>query len=219
MQKTIVIDSSNHRTELCNIAEKYKADKGPYSEGSVNMGHRKGYTAVYEMLFGTMRNKSINFCELGLQTGDSIQLFKEYFTDMEYYGIDNNDNSIATCTNLNIPRTHYYKVNVSNKDSLEQTFNSMNTTFDVILDDSSHVPSDQINIIQVANKYLKSGGVLIIEDLERNWEENIYDEIKGFIDESFSFYSYIICHHSNRLCCDNDKIWSKFCKIWFAIKK
>jgi SAM-dependent methyltransferase len=207
MFKTITIDSTNHKTDLCDLATKYKCDKGPFSEGSVNMGHRKGYTAVYNILFSPLRNKPINFFELGLQHGDSIKLFKEYFSDIEYYGIDNNDGSIAMCTAMDIPRTHYYKVNVSHIESLEETVQSMDAQFDVILDDSSHVVTDQHNIIQVGAKYLKSGGLLIIEDLERNWPEDIYAPIQDFINENFSFETFIIAHHDNRECWDNDKLW------------
>jgi SAM-dependent methyltransferase len=207
MQKTILIDSSLHKTSLCSLAEKYKADKGPYSIGSINMGHRKGYTAVYEMFFAPFKNKKVNFLEYGLQNGDSLLMFKEFFADMKYYGIDNNNDSIERCRQLNVEDAQYYRVNVSLPDEINETLSSTNVEFDVILDDSSHVISDQLVIIKESTKYLKSGGLLIIEDLERGWDENIYAPIQDFINENFSFESFIVCHHNNRLCWDNDKIW------------
>ena len=207
MYKTLVVDSSWNKTELCGIAEKYAADKGPFSRGSVNGGHRKGYTAVYEMFMNTYRTKPINFCELGVYTGDSIRMFQDYFKDVEYYALDFNPDYIQHCKDQNLPRTHYSLVNVKNMEQLQETFKKIDTQFDIILDDSSHEIPDQYNIIQAATPYLKPGGLLIIEDLERNWPENIYQPIQGFIDENFSFESFIICHHNNRYCSDNDKIW------------
>lgn len=206
MQKTLIVDSSLYKTELCTLAEKYKADKGPYSIGSVNMGHRKGYTAVYTMFMESLRHKHVDMCELGLQTGDSIYLFKEYFKDMDYYGYDNNQDSVNRCTALNIPNTYLVKGNVSNEE-LDNAFKTWNKQFDIILDDSSHEIEHQLNIIKTGAKYLKSGGILIIEDLERNWPENIYESIQDFITENFSFETFIIAHHNNRVCWDNDKLW------------
>lgn len=207
MYKTLIVDSSGHKTELCGIAEKYRADKGPFSMNSVNCGHRKGYTAVYEMLMGTYRKKPINFLEFGIFAGDSIRMFQDYFEDMEYYGLDFNPQYIQNCKDLNLPRTHYGEVNVKDGQSICDAFVKFDTMYDIILDDSSHEVPDQGNIIQIASHWLKPGGLLIIEDLERQWPEQIYDGIRPFIDANFSFESFIVCHHNNRYCPDNDKLW------------
>jgi SAM-dependent methyltransferase len=205
--KTLIVDSSSHRTELCDLAAKYKADKGPYSVESVNMHHRKGYTAVYEMFFAPLRNKRINFLELGLQNGDSIRMFKDYFHDIEYYGIDFNKDAIKRCWDLNLSGTHYYDTDVSDSEALATALLHMDVEFDIILDDSTHIVKDQLGIIRECPKHIKSGGLLIIEDLERGWAEDIYAPVQGVIAENFVFNTFVVCEHSNRRCWDNDKIW------------
>jgi len=49
--KTIYIDSTFCKTELCEIGSEMNTDKAPFALNSVCCQHRKGYTAVYSMLF------------------------------------------------------------------------------------------------------------------------------------------------------------------------
>ena len=91
---------------------------------------------------------------------------------------------------------------LTNIEYLDSTFNNTNVIFDIIIDDSTHTIESQNNIIRTCSKYLKSGGILIIEDIDRTQNINMYD-----IDTNiWEFYTFIICHHDNRVCSDNDKI-------------
>lgn len=203
--KTIYVDSTNHMTDLCRVGAKYNTDKSPYATNTPRCaGHRKGFTAVYDMLFSPYKNKSINLCEIGIEGGASLQTFSEYFALANIYGMELLDNKIEECKNLNIPRTTVLKTDASSKDFLHHSFKEANQQFDIIIDDSMHITDHQLNIIEVATNYLKSGGILIIEDLYRNDPEDIFDSA---IKDQFSFYSFIICHHDNRVSWDNDKIW------------
>ena len=209
MTNTIFIDSTNCPTELCSIAAKFNTDKSPYTINSPFAGHRKGYTAVYEMLFSTLRNKVINICELGIEDGGSLQTFSQYFPYARLYGMELLDNKIELCRSLNIPRTTVIKTDVSSSMELHKSFCSTNKMFDIIIDDSSHQKEHQRIIIDVASQYLKPSGILIIEDLFREDDEKIFEDA---IKEQFSFHCFIKCHHENRISWDNDK-------IWFGVKK
>jgi len=91
---------------------------------------------------------------------------------------------------------------VNNIEYLDSTFKGTNVMFDVIIDDSTHVIQSQNNIIKTVSKYLNSGGILVIEDIGRDSHMNNYT-----IDTNvWSFHTFIICHHDNRECFDNDKI-------------
>ena len=82
--------------------------------------------------------------------------------------------------------------------------------FDVILDDASHSPDDHKLLIPIALKYLKQGGILIIEDIYRDPDQNTYlDVIKSVIKQNLvSFYSFIVCDHVKRYIghLNNDKL-------------
>ncbi|GHM99408.1 hypothetical protein WSM22_08980 [Cytophagales bacterium WSM2-2] len=205
--RTISIDSSTIVTDLCSIGAKYNTDKSPYSVNSVCARHRKGYTAVYEILLGQLRNKPINFCEIGIEAGASLQAFSEYFTRASIFGMEYSNEKIVRCQNLMIPRTTILNTDVNNPKTLDLSFQRTQCQFDIIIDDSSHVTDSQLNIIEVATQYLKQGGILIIEDLFRKESENVFASLQSFINKNFSFHSFIICHHDNRNSWDNDKIW------------
>jgi hypothetical protein len=55
-------------------------------------------------------------------------------------------------------------------------------------------------LIPIAIKYLKQGGLLIIEDIYRDLDQNTYyDVIKSIIDQKLiTFYTFIICDHKQR---------------------
>ena len=98
--------------------------------------------------------------------------------------------------------TNFIHTDVTNIEYLDLTFKDTNVMFDIIIDDSIHSVETQNNIINTVSKYLKPGGMLIIEDIFRN------ENITNFnIDTNiWEFHTFIICHHNNRNCCDNDKI-------------
>jgi len=224
MNKTIYIDFTNFSTELCQLGSKYGTDKGPFTKNasSGGAGDRKGYTAFYHMLFSKFKDKNINFLEIGIRRGASLQMWEEYFSSANLFGFEKYDHHITECKQLS-KKTKIFKTDVSIADApnvinkqgisvtqLENTFQEADTMFDIIIDDSTHWPADQVHIVNTAKKYLKSGGILIVEDFERDYSEDIFNEVLG---DDFIFSSMIICHHDNKLCPNNND------KIWYGIKK
>jgi hypothetical protein len=199
---TFYIDSTDITTDLCSIGGKHNTDKSPFAQNSVCCGHRKGYTAVYSLLLAQYDSVPFNFAEIGIEQGSSLLMWSEKYPLANISAFEYYDEKIQTCQNLNLPNVKIYKTDVSNKEIFNESFTKANTLFDVIIDDSSHVLEHENIIIENSHKYLKQGGMLIIEDIERS--TNI-DQFK--IDSSvWSFTTFIICHHNNRNCTDNDKI-------------
>lgn len=201
---TIFFDSTGTSTDLCRIGAKYNTDKSPFSQNSPCSAHRKGYTAFYNTLFAGIRHREINLCEIGIEQGGSLQTFSEYFEFAKIYGLELTDEKIEHCRNLMLPRTSFIKTDVSDKNYINQSLNETGVMFDVIIDDSTHENRHQMNIIEVSSKYLKPGGILIVEDLYRNDREDVFDEVDL---SAFSYHTFVVCHHENRHNWDNDKIW------------
>ena len=201
--KTLYIDSTDCSTELCSIGGQMNTDKSPYSMYSICCQHRKGYTAVYQMLFSQYKNKEINFAEIGIEGGSSIMTWHIFFSEKcNIYGFEYDKNKIEVSKNLNLKNVTILHTDVDNVSYLDSTFKETNVLFDVIIDDTTHTTEHQNNIINTVYKYLKPGGMLIIEDIDRGQNMNVYN-----IDENvWEFYSFIICHHNNRFCTNNDKI-------------
>jgi hypothetical protein len=79
---------------------------------------------------------------------------------------------------------------------------------DIVLDDSSHTLSDQIKIIHAAIPFVKSGGMIVIEDVFRNASEQTYETELADVLDQFSLSMFIITEHVNRYSpgWDNDKL-------------
>lgn len=206
---TITIDSSECISELCMICRYNGTDKSAYTL-NIN-GHRHPYSVPYSLLFETMRNKPIKFLEVGVYKGASLYAWREYFQHARLYGFDN-DKSALECIHPLINIT-LELVDVSIDTELESALKK-NTSdgelFDVILDDASHSPDHQKLLIPIALKYLKQGGLLIIEDMYRDLNQNTYyDVIKSIIAQNLiTFYTFIICDHKHRCSghLNNDKL-------------
>jgi hypothetical protein len=202
MSNTIYIDSTSCITELCKIGGEMNTDKSPLSMHSVCCGHKKGYTAVYQLLFAQYKNKFLNIAEIGIEEGASLKTWSKFFTTCKIYAFEIFDHKIENCKNMNIPNVIFTKTDVDDIDSLHKSFSDTSVLFDIIIDDSSHIIKHQNNIIQTVSKYLKPGGMLIIEDITRNTNMSEY----SIDSDIWCFYTFVVCHHDNRNCPDNDKI-------------
>ena len=200
---TIYIDSTNCNTELCQIGSAMNTDKSPFAKNSVCCQHRKGYTAVYSMLFSKYKNAHVNFAEIGIEAGASLLTWNTFFSEKcNVYAFEFDKHKIENAKNLNLKNTTFVHTDVTSIEYLDSSFKETSVMFDIIIDDSTHIIGHQNNIINTVSKYLKPGGMLIIEDIDRNRHINSY-----FIDtDIWEFHTFIICHHENRKCFNNDKI-------------
>lgn len=205
----VIIDSSDAITDLCKIGLEVKTDKSPYN----TLGHRHPYTGVYTMLFSTLRTKPIRFAEIGVARGSSAHMWSLYFTnpvaqihmfdrdqDILHHVIMRVDDSRMTATLMD--------VGVDGDVTRALKGVSPEGDFDVILDDSSHEMGHQIRIIHEGFPLLKSGGMLIIEDVFKSINEAEYEEaLKDVLPGCAAAY-FVVCEHRLRWSpgWDNDKL-------------
>lgn len=157
------IEYENTKTELCKIGEKYGTDKSPYNNKKFihgGEGHRHPYTCYYDSIFKNLKNKNITFAEIGILLGDSIRMWREYFTKAKIIGL----NDVLDKHNTNVSNCSFEHIDVKSVNSITNIFDKYKK-FDIIIDDASHKFNDQINVINVAYKYLNDNGILIIEDI------------------------------------------------------
>ena len=209
VMNSMTVDSSECVSELCLICRNSGTDKTPYV--LYEEGHRHPYTAPYSLLFETMRHKPIKFLEIGVYKGASLYAWRSYFEKARLYGFDVDKESMAEI--MTMPDVTLDVVDASIESELEAGLTKHTADgelFDVILDDASHSPDHHKLLIPIALKYLKQGGILIIEDIYRDPDQNTYlDVIKSMIKQNLiSFYSFIICDHEKRYSghLNNDKL-------------
>lgn len=203
----LIIDSTNSKTDLCELGVKYPTDKSPYNVGS-SSGHRHPYTAVYDLLFAPLRYKDINFGEIGIEYNKSMICWRNYFTKAKLWGWEYYQEKIDSALRDGLEDTTYINMNVSLENSIEEGFKQSGVEFDIIIDDSTHSFEDQIRISKIVHEYLKPGGYFIIEDIFRNRSENDYYQQIGEYSKFYNSITFIDTEHSNKMSADwnNDKL-------------
>jgi hypothetical protein len=95
---SLIIDSTNSKTDLCVLGTKYPTDKSPYNtENSVTpngSSHRHPYTAVYDFIFSPIRYNNLSLAEIGVLDNMSMRCWREYFPNTKLYGFEYNQKYI-----------------------------------------------------------------------------------------------------------------------------
>jgi hypothetical protein len=202
---SITIDSTKAETDLCQMGLLCGTDKTPLNLN----GHRHPYTAVYSLLFGNYRYRKCRFAEIGVAGGSSVLMWNLYFTDAMFYFFDRDQNFLLnSMQDVSKDNNRFYLMDVKDSSTIIQALTSTGGDLDILLDDSSHTFEDQIRIIKDGLPYVKSGGMIIIEDIYRDASETkYYDELKDVL-EQFSEVFFVVTDHTKRYSpgWDNDKL-------------
>lgn len=143
---------------LDEIATKHNTDKASRSHF---------YTKYYDFFFSPYRNKDIKLLEIGIASGASLRMWKEYFTTAIIYGIDVSDGyKIYEEERINV-----LTGDQSNVESLNKIISNIGN-MDIIIDDGSHVSAHQILSFKTLFPAVKPGGFYVIEDLHTSYQKN-----------------------------------------------
>ncbi len=132
---------------LHDIATACKVDK-----------HKKRYLNFYEQVFSPMRFDAIKLFEIGVFKGASMRMWVDYFPNAEVVGMD-----IEPFTSEH-PRVTVLQGDQADKTRLEKIGREYGP-FDVVVDDGGHTMHQQQTSLGVLFKFVKPGGLYIIEDL------------------------------------------------------
>ena len=147
------------------------------------------YMSRYEELFKDLKDREIRLLELGIWKGDSLRMWRDYFSKGFIFGVDKdaknmieNESRIAT-------------IQLDQKDIEEIPLVEY---FDIIIDDCSHIGSlTKKSFRYLFDNNLKPGGIYVIEDWltgyyppDKNYEGTVYVEgvnhlsgMVGFVKE------------------------------------
>ncbi|MBI3632268.1 MAG: class I SAM-dependent methyltransferase [Candidatus Vogelbacteria bacterium] len=137
--------------KISKILSKYDTDKV--------RGHC--YGGAYNKIFGGFdKNKKLNILEIGVEKGGSLMAWAEYFPNARIYGIDIVD-----------VRKLEYRSNRVTFILSDMRDVKLDTTFDIIIDDGSHLLSDALVAVKKFLPMLNPGGVMVVEDVQhpKSW--------------------------------------------------
>jgi hypothetical protein len=199
------IDYKKDCSELCLIGEKYDTDKSSQRK----FGHSHPYTLFYHSIFRNQRNEELAIAELGILNGASLLMWQEYFPKAKLYGFDN---SLAFLESFkekyNNDRITLGVMDVWYASDIVNALESTGIKYDLIIEDTTHQIEDQIRVIYNAHAFLKPGGMFIIEDIFKHYNEVDYLERLSPILDLFQDYYFVTLDHENRRSpgWDNDKL-------------
>ena len=208
--ETLRINYKSNSSELCELGKKYDTDKSSQRNNVSNTRHCHPYTLFYDGLFKNKKDECLKIAELGILDGASLLMWKEYFKNSEIYGFENNNNLINNFKEkFNNERITLANIDVTNKNSIIKTFSELEILYDIIIEDTTHQFEDQIKVIENIYKYLKPGGVLIIEDIFKSYNESDYIKRLTPVLQHFQDYYFIELDHINRNSTgwNNDKLF------------
>ena len=126
---------------------------------------RKHHTFLneYERLFSGLRDQPVRVLELGVQTGKSLLLWRDYFPGAIVVGIDINPQPELIAGE---ERIHFLRGSQDDPATLDVAGAISGQGFDIIIDDASHVGKPTRGAIyHLFPRWLKPGGIYVIEDI------------------------------------------------------
>lgn len=154
------------------------------------------YFPIYEQFLAPYRGRSCTLLEIGVSHGGSLQMWRDHLgSKSRIVGIDIE----PRVAELAEPGIEIHVGSQSDTEFLAKLV-AMYGSFDVVIDDGSHLPSDQIASIEFLWPHVATGGCYIVEDLHSNyWQEygggrrkgdTFIDWLRDRIDDMHAFHSH-----------------------------
>ena len=134
---------------LQEYALRFGTDKAVGGPGSHH------YTPVYEEFFAGRRDQPVELLEIGTQEGGSLLMWEAWFPSGQITGLDIDP--------INVINTERVRTIVGDfRDYLPDR------TFDIVIDDGSHLDGDIFAARELLLPFLASNGAYVVEDLQRD---------------------------------------------------
>jgi hypothetical protein len=156
-----------------------KTDKGTTHD------YLNGY---YNNAFTPYKDKRINLLEIGIHKGASLILWNSFFTNAKIVGLDNEDWNVKEEDNNLIKICDAYSDEIVNFFNDEQ--------FDFIIDDGPHTVESQLTTIKKYLPKVKTGGKLIIEDIQS--ESDLLELVGAASDLNLQFDVFDLRNNKGR---------------------
>jgi precorrin-6B methylase 2 len=168
---------------LDKLFSHYETDKANFINSLNESGH--GFSKFYETHLSLFKEKKIKILEIGSYSGAAAAAFVKYFPNSEVYCLDVNLRNFKYTSK----KIHAFGLDVSNHKMMLKFLSKINffesiKHFDIIIDDGSHIQSDQLIALNFFYKHVANNGFYIIEDYKYpNYFKHLSDVDDIKIDE------------------------------------
>lgn len=122
------------------------------------------YFDIYHRHFQKFVGRSVNILEIGIFSGGSLEMWKKYFgSGCHVYGVDIQPECLAY-------QSDSVTVMIGDQGDREfwRKFRATAPRLDIVIDDGSHRPADQIVTVEELLPHLNPGGVYLCEDVHNS---------------------------------------------------
>ena len=143
--------------QLARIANRSYVRKGSFARKP------EIFIAEYEKLFGAIRREPLRILELGVNRGESLLIWRDYFPNAVIIGVDIHDRPPLLA---NEPRIHFVQGSQDDPATLDAAAAIGGRPFDIVIDDASHIGYlTKRSLYYLFPRWLRPGGYYVIEDL------------------------------------------------------
>lgn len=144
--------------QLAAIAKRH------YGKGSSGFARKPAsFLAEYERLFAAIRYEPLRVLELGVNAGESLLMWRDYFPNGLIVGIDIRDRPQLVAGE---PRIHFVKGSQDEPKALEEAAAIAGRPFDIIIDDASHIGYlTKRSLHYLFPRWLRPRGYYVVEDI------------------------------------------------------
>ena len=137
---------------LTASADIFFFDRHPCSKQLYN------YLPIYDLYLSPIRHSVKRVLEIGVEAGDSLKMWEDYFPNAEIHGFDINPN----CKQFEGGRR---RIHIGDQEKISD-YDSLPDDFDVVIDDGSHQTKHQIiSFKHVFLNRMRQRGVYFVEDI------------------------------------------------------
>jgi hypothetical protein len=182
---------------LQEIISEYNLSIESNPDYGTDKGGPKSYIdEFYQKTFEPLRDKEITLVEIGVRSGASMKLWKEFFSNCNIIGIDNLQDFKDNRTPIN---SDWIEEGVTFFDAdgySQETVNKIEGKIDILIDDGPHSFESHIKLLEIYLSKMNEGGIIIIEDISYS-ANNLYEYVPNKLREK----SYVCDYggYDNRL--------------------
>lgn len=144
-------------------------------------------TTTYHAFFAGLRQVSgISLMEIGVFQGASLRMWSRYFPDASIVGVDHFTGVQGTGIRSHVSASRLQQLakrqsrqvrlvtaDQSSRAALKGLRKNLSgTLFDIIIDDGSHRPMDQLSTLAQLFPLVRPGGYYVIEDISSSWNRH-----------------------------------------------
>jgi hypothetical protein len=172
------------------IEERLTLELNP--EYGTDKGGPKSYVEeYYEEKFLDFQEKEITLVEIGVRSGASLCLWKNYFSKKaKIYGVDNLDDKNIHNIPINSEWISGENVEYIVGDAYNESIrDKIIGDIDILIDDGPHTFQSHLNLLEKYIPKMKKSGIIIIEDISYDYNQ-LYNYIPEEYKETSSVYDF-----------------------------